>query len=119
MSERPLIHCDKCRGACVKLLGVGAQISGMDGGKAVYDFVDFNTTGKPVSINSKRQWNDHLKRNNLIEAPNKPPSANELASAERTKKMYMKRETKETIIKAVKDKKHINEVKKKYERRGV
>ena len=114
MRERPLVHCDKCRGACVKLLSAGAEISGMRGGSGLYDFVDYKTTGKPIRIHNKRQWNDHLKRIGQIQASDAPPSASEIASTERTKKMYMKRELKETIVKAVKDKKHINEVKQKY-----
>lgn len=32
-----------------------------------YDFVDINTTGKPVRIHSKRQWKQHLKKLNLTD----------------------------------------------------
>lgn len=28
----------------------------------LYNFVDFNTTGKPISFNSKGQWKRHLKK---------------------------------------------------------
>lgn len=113
MRERPMIHCDKCRGACVKLIGTGSQIMGMNGGAGLYDFVDFKTTTKPVRIHTKRQWREHLKRVGQIEAPNKPPSNSEVESFNRTKNMVAKRELKETIVKAVKDKRHIKEVKQK------
>ena len=113
MKERPLVHCDICRGACIKLIGMGSEIIGMNGGKATYDFVDFKTTGRPVVINSKRQWNEHLKRVGQIEAPNTPPSASSIASEERTKKMVAKRELKQAVVAAVKDKKHIREMKQK------
>lgn len=113
MSERPRVHCDICRGACVKLIGTGSQITGMNGGRGLYDFVDFKTTGRPVVINSKREWRDHLKRVGQIEAPNTPPTANEIAAQTRTKKMVAKRELKEAVVKAVKDKRHIRETKQK------
>lgn len=113
MRERPLVHCDKCRGACIKLIGTGSEIMGMNGGKGLYDFVDFKTTTHPVRIHSKRQWQEHLKRVGQIEAPNSPPSAASIASEERTKKMVAKRELKEAVVSAVKDKRHIAKIKQK------
>lgn len=80
----------------------------------LYDFVDHKTTAQPVRIQSKRQWHEHLKRVGQIEAPNTPPTPAQLASAERTKKMVAKKETRAAIVEAVKDKRHINEVKQKY-----
>lgn len=61
MLDKPKIKC-RCGGKCIKLIGTGQQIMGMAAGRGLYDFVDTNTTGKPVRIHSKRQWNDHLKR---------------------------------------------------------
>ena len=31
----------------------------------LYQFVDYNTTGKPVEIRSKSQWQKHLKKHGL------------------------------------------------------
>ncbi len=118
MRERPFVHCNKCRGACIKLIGTGSEIVGMVGGKGLYDFVDFKTTTQPVKINSKRQWQEHLKRLGQIEAPNAPPSASSIASEQRTKKMVAKRELKEAVVAAVKDKKHIRELKQKILKKG-
>ena len=115
MSERPLVHCDKCRGACIKLIGQGNYIGGMNGGRATYDFVDYNTTGKPVKINSKRQWQQHLKSHGLNDdVPNDTKNLN--LSKPTVDKAKIKRETKEAIVAAVKDKKHIAETKQKVQK---
>lgn len=117
MKERPLVHCDICRGACVKLIGTGeGGFIGMNMGRATYDFVDFNTTGKPVKINSKRQWQQHLKQHGLHDdVPNdyKTMSKQIKPGMLNVDKAKMKRETKEAIVSAVKDKKFKSEIKKK------
>lgn len=118
MSERPLVHCDNCRGACIKLIGIGSEITGMNDGHGLYDFVDHKTTHKPVIINNKRQWKDHLKRVGQIEAPNTTPTKTQIEAEQRTKKMVAKKELKETIIKAVKDKRYIKETKQKILQKG-
>jgi len=117
MSERPLVHCDACRGACIKLIGTGEFISGMNGGRATYDFVDFHTTGKPVVIKSKRQWQQHLKAHGLNDdVPNDTKEiVNKVRSGNRVyvDKEKMKRDTKEAIVKSVKDQKWKSEFKQK------
>lgn len=113
MKERPLVHCDKCRGACVKLISGGKFISGMNGGRATYDFIDYNTTGKPVQINNKRQWQQHLKSHGLNDdVPNDTKNL-KVKEGMQVDKAKLKRETKEAIVRAVKDKKFIAENKQK------
>lgn len=115
MSERPRIHCNKCRGACVKLIGSGAAIMGMAAGRGLYDFVDFNTTGKPVRIHTKRQWQQHLQNHGLNDdIQNTPFKRDQLKEGMlNVDKAKMRRELKDTIVKAVKDKKHIKKLKEK------
>lgn len=116
MSERPLVHCDKCRGACIKLISAGeGGFIGMKGGHDTYDFVDYNTTGKPVKINNKRQWKEHLKLHGLND--DVPNDTKNLKFTKTTvDKEKMKRETKAAIVSAVKDKKHIKETKLKVQK---
>lgn len=112
MSERPLVHCDKCRGACIKLIGSGAFISGMNGGRATYDFIDYNTTGKPVQINSKRQWNRHLKEHGLHDdVSNGALKMSDLKEGVAVDRKKQKEETRQAIVAAVKDKKFKSEIK--------
>lgn len=117
ISERPLIHCDICRGACIKLMG-GAEggFIGMNGGKSTYDFIDYNTTGKPVLIRSKKEWNNHLKKYGLNDdVPNDPKEmARQIKPGMlNVDKNKMKKETRKAIIESVKDKKFISETKQK------
>ncbi len=113
MSERPLVHCNKCRGSCIKLIGTGSFISGMNGGRSTYDFIDYNTTGKPVEIKSKRQWDNHLKAHGLNDdVPNTPPKMSDLKSGVAIDKKKQKLETHQAIVAAVKDKKFKSEIKK-------
>lgn len=65
MVERPVVFCDICGGIGFKLLATGAMFCGVNGRADMYNFVDFNTTGKPVVINSKTQWRNHLKSHGL------------------------------------------------------
>ncbi len=113
MKERPLVHCNKCRGACIKLIGNGAHIMGMAGGRGLYDFIDHNTTGRPVRISSKRQWQQHLKAHGLNDdVSNKPPRMEDLKEGVAVDKNKMKSETRKAIVEAVKDKKFKSEIKK-------
>lgn len=116
MKERPFVHCDICRGSCVKLIGIGSEIIGMNGGKDTYDFLDYNTTGKPVKINNKKQWQQHLKKHGLNDdVPNDPKEmARQIKPGMvNVDKSKMKRETKQAIIASVKDKKFRSEMKQK------
>lgn len=102
-----------CGHECFKLLSVSpSQIFAAN--VPLWDFVDEKTTRNKVRIKSKRQWQEHLKRVGQIEAPNTPPTQAQIDSDKRTKNMVAKRELKETIVKAVKDKKHIREFKQQY-----
>lgn len=113
MLEHPVIVCMKCGKQCFKLLSVSPdQIFAPS--IPLYDFVDEKTTTGKVRIKSKRQWQEHLKKVGQREAPNVAPTKAQLDSESRTQRMVAKRELKETIVKAVKDKKHIREVKQKY-----
>ena len=112
MLESPVIVCMKCGYQAFRMISVGSdQIFAAN--VPLYDFVDYKTTTQPTRIRSKREWNEHLKRVGQVEAPNTPPTKAQLESEERTKKMVAKRELKETIVKAVKDKRYIREVKQK------
>lgn len=112
MLEHPVVVCKKCGYQCFKMISVRAdQIFAAN--VPLYDFVDEKTTTGKVRIRSKHEWNEHLKRVGQIEAPNDPPSRASIESNERTKKMVAKRELKETIVKSVKDKKYIRELKEK------
>lgn len=112
MLEMPVIVCMKCGNECIKLVGTSCNVFAAT--VPLYDFVDNKTTIKPVRIKSKRQWQEHLKRIGQVEASNEAPSRASIESTERTKKMVAKRELKDAIVKSVKDKKHIREVKQKY-----
>lgn len=112
MLERPCVVCMRCGCECFKLISVSPdQIFAPS--IPLYDFVDHKTTPNPVRIKSKTQWHEHLKRIGQIEAPNTPPTINELAAVDRTKKMVAKRELREAVVKVVKNKRHIREVKQK------
>lgn len=112
MLENPVIVCKKCGYQSFKMISVRPdQIFAAS--VPLYDFVDEKTTTSKVRIRSKREWNEHLKRVGQIEAPNTAPTKAQLESHDRTKKMVAKRELKETIVQAVKDKRYIKEVKQK------
>lgn len=117
MLEKPCVVCMRCGSECFKLISVSPdQIFAAN--VPLYDFVDHKTTTKPVRIQSKRQWHEHLKRVGQREAPNTPPTPQEIASQERTATMERKRETRKAIVEAVKDKRHINQMKQKILQKG-
>lgn len=108
MLEKPVIFC-KCGGNCSKLIGRGQNIMGMAGGRGLYDFVDINTTGQPIRINSKRQWKDHLKRHGLNDdVQNSPYTKAQLESRLQEKnidKQRNKKEIKKLVVEAYKQRK--------------
>ncbi len=109
MNERPFIHCNKCRGASVKLIGCGSGFVGL-----AYKFIDYNTTGKPVEINSKSQWDRHLKAHGLNDdVSNAPLRMEDLKTEIKVDKKKQKAETRQAIVAAVKDKKFKAEIKQK------
>lgn len=61
MINRPNVFCPSCECSCVKLISRGVEFAGVNGHNNMYNFVDHNTTGKPVVINGRRQWRSHLK----------------------------------------------------------
>lgn len=112
MLDAKFTKCPICkRQTLYRLIGRGDNVIIPTTG--LYDFVDEKTTRGKVRINSKRQWKEHLKRVGQIEAPNTLPTRSQIESEQRTKRMVAKRELKETIVKAVKDKRYINETKQK------
>ena len=80
----------------------------------LYNFIDYNTTGRPVVINSKGQWKRHLKQHGLHDDISQSPmKRGDLKEGMNVDKNRMKRELKDTIGKAIMDKKHMQETKQK------
>lgn len=65
MLERPVVMCEKCGSVSHKLICRDVKFCGVDGSGSLYNFVDVNTTGKPIQFTSKRQWQSHLKSHGL------------------------------------------------------
>ncbi len=117
MLENPVIVCMDCGEECCRMISARPdQIFAAS--VPLYDFVDHKTTTKPVRIKSKREWNEHLKRVGQIEASNTPPSRQSIESADRTKKMVAKRELRQAVVSAVKDKRHIKKIKETLKKGG-
>jgi putative FmdB family regulatory protein len=105
--EKPLIKCNKCGGKCKKLISIGAMFCGVNGRADMYNFVDHNTTGKPVVINSKTQWRNHLKAHGLNDdCKNDPLTKSDVESIQRKelrKKENNHKEIKSKIIDIVRN----------------
>lgn len=67
MVEKPIIKCEICNHIMDKMICGDVYFGGVDGTASMYNFVDHNTTGKPVVINSKTQWRNHLKSRGLTD----------------------------------------------------
>ena len=81
--EHPTILCD-CGGKCVKLIATGAMFCGVNGRNDMYNFVDMNTTGRPVPISGRRQWREHLKAHGLNDdVKNDPLTKSDIESIQR------------------------------------
>lgn len=79
--DKPVVVCYKCGGRCIKLISVGAMFCGVNGRANMYNFVDHNTTGKPVVINGRTQWKEHLKKHGLHDdIQNSPYTKSQLES---------------------------------------
>ena len=104
--EKPQVLCS-CGGKCVKLIAVGAMFCGVNGRADMYNFVDHNTTGKPVVINSKTQWRNHLKAHGLNDdVKNDPLTKSDVESMQRkevSKKENNRREIKKRVIDIVRN----------------
>lgn len=61
MTEKPFITCEKCYAPCYKLISYNVNKSE----DKLWEFTDINSTGKPIEIRSKGQWQKHLKRHGL------------------------------------------------------
>lgn len=128
MLERPNVICYKCGGKCIKLICGEPQFCGVDGTAQMYNFVDYNTTGKPVVINSKTQWNNHLKQHGLNDdVKNDPYTKSELDSIVQKKnndKLVKRKEIKKSLVEVYKQKnslqfkQRVKEVLKKGEKNG-
>ena len=68
-----------------------------------YDFVDINSTGKPIHFHSKRQWKDHLKRHNLTDNFQQSSKGKTYKSIQDKYKPLSHKEIKETMIERFKD----------------
>jgi hypothetical protein len=105
MTERPTIVC-KCGCICVKLISKNVLFGGVDGTASMYNFVDYNTTGRPVVINSKTQWRNHLKAHGLNDdVKNDPYTKAEIEAKVRQRgadKLQGKRKIREAVIEAYK-----------------
>lgn len=108
MTERPRVLC-KCGGICVKLIATGQMFCGVNGRADMYNFTDFNTTGKPVVINSKTQWRDHLKKHGLNDdVKNDPYTKSELEAKVQKKnfdKEIRRKEIKRSVVEVYKQRK--------------
>lgn len=108
MLEKPNIVC-KCGYVCVKLIGTGAMFCGVNGRADMYNFVDLNTTGKPVVINSKTQWRNHLKLHGLNDdVKNDPYTKSEIESKIQQKnrdKEGSKKKIRQAVVEAYKQRK--------------
>lgn len=116
-SERPIINCHKCNSKCIKLISTGQMFCGVNGRADMYNFVDFNTTGKPVVINSKTQWKNHLKNLGLHdEVQNDPYSKSQVESKARQRgedKISQRKKIKESVVEVYKTKRNTPEFKKR------
>lgn len=107
MTERPVILCYKCGNRCIKLISTGQLFCGVNGRADMYDFVDINTTGQPVVINSKTQWRNHLKKHGLNDdIKNDPLTKSDIENIQRQevrKKECNRRKIREKVIDVVKN----------------
>lgn len=105
MTEHPVIQC-ACGGKCVKLIATGALFCGVNGRADMYNFVDFNTTGQPVVINSKTQWHNHLKKVGLNDDVQNDPYTKAQVEAKvrsvTTKKDENRKKIKTAVVEAYK-----------------
>lgn len=94
MLERPQIKCPKCGARADKLFGLPHTHQ-----DKLYDFVDVNTTGKPIKFTSKGQWQRHLKKTGLTDdIPQRPIKANEIKTGGNVyEKQKKKKEYKELL----------------------
>lgn len=108
MLERPIIQCNECGHKCIKLICGEPHFCGVDGTAQMYNFVDYNTTGKPVVINSKTQWKNHLKKHGLNDdIKNDPYTKSELESIVQKKnsdKLIRRKEIKKSLVEVYKQK---------------
>jgi DNA-directed RNA polymerase subunit RPC12/RpoP len=106
MLEHPVVLC-QCGHKCLKLISTGQMFCGVNGRADMYNFVDFNTTGKPVVINSKTQWRNHLKAHGLNDdVKNDPYTKSEIESMKRKetrKKEENRKKIKNTVIDIVRN----------------
>lgn len=104
--EKPRIKCENCGYKCIKLISGDVRFNGVDGTGSMYDFVDTNTTGKPIRFQSKKAWKNHLKSRGLTD---------DIKQGNYTEKDLMKttpgkskeqkrKEYKESVVKVLKEK---------------
>ena len=106
MLEKPIIHCNYCGETCIKLISGNPEFIGVDGTAQLYNFVDYNTTGKPVPISSRKQWKNHLKKLGLHdEIKNDPYTKSELDRIVQKKnndKLVKRKEIKKSLVEVYK-----------------
>lgn len=101
MLEKPTIICAVCKKKMFKLIGTGAMFCGVNGRGSMYNFVDFNTTGQPVVINSKTQWRNHLKAHGLNDDVKNDPYTKSELEAKTQKRTHDKEKNRKEIKKSV------------------
>ena len=74
MSEEPKVNCEKCKSSCLKLISCGISRTFFP------DFVDYDTTGKPLHFTSYKAWDKHCKKLGLYCPENKPMRPQDLES---------------------------------------
>lgn len=82
---------------------------GVNGRADMYNFVDFNTTGRPVPINSKTQWRNHLKAHGLNDdVKNDPYTKSELEAKVQKRnadKINDRKKIRNSVVEAYKNRK--------------
>lgn len=105
MLEYPKVICNICGGKSTKMICGDVLFNGVDGSNSMYDFVDQDTTGKPMRFTSKRAWRTHLKSKGLTDdIPQSVPNAKHLKPYREGKsKETKRREYKESVTQALKE----------------
>lgn len=104
MNERPIVHCEICGALASKLISLPHTHKDL-----LYNFIDVDTTGKPIQFNTKGQWKKHLKSRGLTDdIPQSAPRMEDLKPmrSEKTKEQKRK-EYKEVAVQALRENKVI------------
>lgn len=103
MIEEPKINCEKCKGNCSRLISCGKTTSFIP----PPNFIDIDTTGKPIKFTSWKKYDKHLKSLGLS-VVSKPRSMSDLDSmvrkSQRRKMESFREEVRPLVRQALKEK---------------